>query len=454
MLAAILGLVLTSLAIQPAPSEGVGELLTRARRELSEHQYDQALATADRAKLLAPGDLTPYLISAHALLEAGRLADAGSELQPALRPDPKSPAQALELAQILDRLGLPGSASEVLMKLGPPSRQEDEALSLLVDLFYQQRRFDEAMQALDEYERRATSRPAEVQLKRGKILLDKGALEESMTAFEVVAQENPRSAAAFHGLSKVCFFGNNLEAAVEMAESAVQLEPSNGIYLYQLGSVLKASGQLDKAIPLLESARKQGADAFGITYELGDAYRKAGNALKAQEAFAEYQQLLEKKRRDQEILQLQNAGNEQLEKGRLAEARATFSRVLELSPSDWTAHNRLAKIYLTTGPLSAVKEQLDQLLRANPEDGEAHFLYALVWRAERQRDKALAEALESLRLRPGNPELRNLLGNLYFEAGKMQAAVEEYGAASRLDPANSAFRTNYETTRERLQRGP
>jgi tetratricopeptide (TPR) repeat protein len=285
----------------------------------------------------------------------------------------------------------------------------------------------------------------ESNLRRAMILLEKGSLEESMSAFEEVASQDPRSGDAFHGLSKVCLFGNNPQAALRMSEAAVGLDATNGIYLYQLGVVLKALGRNQEAVQRLEEAERRGADAFGVTFDLGDAYRKSGEMEKARQALARYQSLLEEKRRNQEVLQLANQGDEELQRGDRAAAQETFRRLVQIDPDNWDGHNRLAKTALSANRFDQAMIHVERMLQIDPESSEAHFLAALCRNAKSDRKQALYHAEESKRLRPGNAALRNLLGNLYFAEGDWTRSKEEYQASSSLEPDNPVFRANLES---------
>lgn len=272
--------------------------IERGDRLVREGKLEEALVAYDQAKQAQPNQLEPYLRSAQVLLRGKRPRDAGAELNEALRIPPATPEQARELAGALSEAGNPVLASVVLEEWQKRGDLDREGWWLLADLYYQQRQFDRALSALDQYEKLAAGSSEKSNLRRAMILLEKGSLEESMAAFEEVASRDPRSGDAFHGLSKVCLFGNNPEAALRMSEAAVGLDATNGIYLYQLGVVLKALGRNQEAVQRLEEAERRGADAFGVTFDLGDAYRKVGEMEKARQVLARYQSLLEEKRRN------------------------------------------------------------------------------------------------------------------------------------------------------------
>ena len=93
---------------------------------------------------------------------------------------------------------------------------------------------------------------------------------------------------------------------------------------------------------------------------------------------------------------------------------------------------------------------MSNLSKAGRESAETTFLAAYLNYQERDLAEAAKQAETSRRLRPGNPELRNLLGNIYFAQGRRQEALGEYMAATRLAPDQLAYQANYRTLARQL----
>ena len=58
--------------------------------------------------------------------------------------------------------------------------------------------------------------------------------------------------------------------------------------------------------------------------------------------------------------------------------------------------------------------------------------------------------LELVSLEPGNPDFRNNLGILLVRTGAIAAALKEFEAALKTNPAHAAARRNLELARQRL----
>lgn len=433
----------------PVAVSGGEQAVSKAAEPARTGKTAEALAELDRLKRADPEDLRPYLETARILIDANRMKDARLELAEALQVPPGNADQAISLAELVAEAGNVVVAAQILEELDRNRELNRESLRLLSNLYLQQRRFDDALAALTRYSQNRGSDPEKVHLLRGQILLEKGDLEASMVAFETVLEVNQSSAPAFHGLSKVCYFGNNREAALRMSNRAVELDPDNGIYQYQLGVVQKALGKVTESVNTLLEARKKGADAFGVTFDLGDAYRQLGDAARAREVLEEYQSLLAKRRTSQEIEQLVSEGEEALQKSRIDEARRSFERILELDPQHWVAHNRLAKIAFFSRQSDAAAAHIERLLELDAESAEAHYLSGLYWSQQGDPARAASSLERSIELLPGNAEARNLLGNAYFEMGRYEEAAASYEAAAQLEPSSSAYQANLESARRR-----
>ncbi|GAB4235160.1 MAG: hypothetical protein Kow00109_08400 [Acidobacteriota bacterium] len=413
-------------------------------------RIDEALEVYAAWRRREPQAAGSYLASLRVLSEAGRRRDAEAEAAEAMRLARCSPEEAVELARLVRKLGNPVAAAAALERVERRDELGLEGLLLLAELYREQRRFDDALQVLEAAERLAGAAGEKVYFERGVTLLEQGALERSMEAFEAAVARRPQLAEAYHGLSRVCLFGNNPEAALRMAEAAVRLKPDDPLFLFQLGVAYKALGRLQEAADTLRRADRAGADAFSIAFELGDVLRRLGDRRGAQEQLERYRRLLEEKRRRQEIQQWEEQLEAALQQSQPAAALEAARHILERDPDHWVAHNRAAKLYLAAGDAVNAAPHVQALLRLEPEASESHLLAALLAQLQGRPEDALSEALEARRLRPGDPTVRNLLGNLYYARGRLVEAVEEYRAAAELAPGETTYRVNLAAAERRL----
>ncbi len=98
-----------------------------------------------------------------------------------------------------------------------------------------------------------------------------------------------------------------------------------------------------------------------------DAYRAAGNAEKEREAFAALTAS------DPKVLanDFYNQGAKQFEANDLAEAQASFEKVLEIDPDHARAHYQLGLCLVSSGESAKAREHLEKFIELAPEDAEA-----------------------------------------------------------------------------------
>ncbi|HUV14375.1 MAG TPA: tetratricopeptide repeat protein [Acidobacteriota bacterium] len=435
------------------PAEMPNEPLLKEGLEFADAgQIELALISYDRYKQEHPQDPRPYLYSGLVLISSGQTKDAGMELDLAAGLKPSDPELVYDLAKALDRIGSSRTAFQLLDETEDTDRLSVDALLLLARLHLRLRQFDMALAILDMHEKLADPKLEEVGLLRGEILTEAGQLERAMEAFEAVTSSNPGSAPAFYGLMRVCALGNNPEAARDMGSKAVNLDPTEPKHLQLLGAVEKDLGLYEESILHLKESLVHGGDPLDIYFHLGDALRKKGAKSEAQEAMAKYQDLLEERRKEQEITQLVNEAQQLLDIGLVGEARASLMKVLEIEPEHWLSHNLLSKIYLSSGRPRLAHEQLQIMERLAPRSSEGYLLLAYYWYDRKNYIEARKSAEKSKALRPGNSDLRNLLGNVYYSLQEKQLALAEYKAAMRLAPDRTEFQINYDSLAKKLGR--
>jgi len=157
----------------------------------------------------------------------------------------------------------------------------------------------------------------------------KTAKENFLRALEM----NPDLTAALSALAIVYLQEQSWPEAAEMAERLLVLEPDN-----------------QKALRMR-----------------WDAYREAGNTGKEREAFAALAAS------DPEILanDIFNQGAKQFEANQMAEAQASFERVLEINPNHARAHYQLGLCLVSKGDSAGAREHLEKFIELAPEDQEA-----------------------------------------------------------------------------------
>jgi arylsulfatase A-like enzyme/Tfp pilus assembly protein PilF len=194
---------------------------------------------------------------------------------------------------------------------------------------------------------------------------------------------------------------------------------------------------------------------------------------KLEEALPILERLFESRVASQEVATLY--GRVLVRKRRWAEAATAFEEAIALVPRFSAGYVELAEVYLRLGKLPEARGVLERGLRQEPGNAamlgtlgltlqragelpgaasalerakaragqEPRWRLALssVYRAQGQREKALAELREAARLWPRNGDVQNALGVLLMEAGSWReaGAAFEKALAARADDPDALF---------------
>jgi Tfp pilus assembly protein PilF len=152
------------------------------------------------------------------------------------------------------------------------------AYALLGQLYYSQRKIDQALKEFDTLAQRQSNPVASLTM-MGVILQGEGNLKEARRRYEQAIAVDPRAAVAGNNLAWIYLeSGENLDRALQLAQLAVETLPDTPQVLDTLGWAYYKKGLATSAVPPL--ARSVEADpANAVThYHLGLAYVKAGQA--------------------------------------------------------------------------------------------------------------------------------------------------------------------------------
>lgn len=219
-------------------------------------RFDDAVATFERARTLAPGDGLADLYLAQALIAAGRhdaaigIARAGSERSPEDTRFTRLHAQALRESGRFE------DAVAVLRER--IARGPDVALSLsLATVLGEAKRWDEGLQVLGEAER-AFPDELDVPFQRGALLEQQKRYPEAEQAFRAVLARDAAHAPTLNYLGyMLAERGERLEEAISLIEAALKEDPANTSYLDSLGWAWFKKGDAAKARTYLEPAAEK-----------------------------------------------------------------------------------------------------------------------------------------------------------------------------------------------------
>ncbi len=436
-------------ATQSTPSRSEDSLALGIRL-LSSGHYAESIEAFNRFKQTAPDDGRPYFFAGMAYTQDGKLSDAAAELKEAVRLAPDKPEYRIFQANALTQLRQKLYASNALTIFKKPGVAEQMAtpwLQLLADVYFRLEQNEDALRTLDILSARNPHDPR-TDYDRGRVYVIQGNLDRALDSFRKSVEESPHNPDAYFEIGKILYQRNDPSGAKNALVTAFQQEGSrvDPDLLLKLGDVSLALGEVREAIEYLKRAEPEGTALPAIYYALGRAYQHQGDRAKGEAYREKFQAISEaqakKKEQTVEVDKLVIQGEALLDQRRQAEARTAFEKAVQADPSRWEAHGYVAEMDLASGDLPRAYEHIRQMERLEPESPVGNFLAARYWYASKQLERARAYAEKVKVTRPGNSELRNLLGNIYLAIGERDKAIREYEAAVRLAPDRGEFREN------------
>ncbi len=120
--------------------------------------------------------------------------------------------------------------------------------------------------------------------------------------------------------------------------------------------------------------------------------------------------------------------------GQLAEAAATYHKVLAINPDYAEAHNDLGNVYCGRGKFAEAQPWYERAVVLRPGLFQAHNNLGNLLARQRKFDQAIACYEQALALAPNFAEAHNNLGNVLKVRGELDRAEQCYRTALRIKP--------------------
>lgn len=264
---------------------------------------------------------------AAALVQEGKLEEAVSELEEALRANPGYVDALVNMGGTMAELG----------------------------------RYDEAIARYQDVLKHRPER-ADIRLRLGSLLIQTGKSGEAVKELEEVAKANPTSAVAQFELGRALIEEKRVEEGIAALQRSLQIDPKQPAAYVNIGISLAAKGDHQKAIEAYKSALGAGPVAPDAHLHLGHSYRALG---KNEEAEKEY---LEAFRESPESVQAPvGLGNLYLTEKRNEDAARWYARAIGIDPRNMSARCNLAGALANQGKYEEAVAELEAALRIDPE---------------------------------------------------------------------------------------
>lgn len=220
-------------------------------------------------------------------------------------------------------------------------------------------------------------------------------------------------------------------------QSRLAKDPHDATALYNLAAATTEDGHPEEAVPLFRRILAQSPTDPRTLTALGAALDQTGDWQQAQAAFA--QALTANP--DQNDARF-NLAELDLAHDHLPEATQLLESLLERTPSDPIAHQRLALAYAQSNRLPEATLQLRQAIELAPQDPAPHNLLSQLEAAQGHPTEAIAEQKQALTLAPQDPDAWNNLGVLEARAHHPAEARKAFERTLALAPTHVEARNN------------
>jgi tetratricopeptide (TPR) repeat protein len=225
--------------------------------------------------------------------------------------------------------------------------------------------------------------------------------------------------------------------AIALLSKAVSLDPEHAEPHFRLGLAYRDGGEPQAAIEELTAAvrlRPEHADAHAA---LGILLRGGNRSAEALPHFREAARYA-----PESVEAHTNLGLALIEAGQPDAAIAEHRRAVALEPENASVHNNLAVALQQAGDSRQAIAEFGKALALKRDYAEAHVNLAIALASLRDFEAAFVHFRESVRLLPGNWEIRMRFGGALCEAGRAAEGIAQYdealavaAAAGRADAA-------------------
>jgi Tfp pilus assembly protein PilF len=376
-----------------------------------------------------------------ALLERGRLDDAGRHLEEALRIHPGAAEALGALGEVRYRQGRPDEARErfaAAVRLDPGlSRVRNAYGRFLIEQ-------GEAEEAIAQLREAIAVDPdyAEPYNNLGAALLAQGSTAEAVDYLAKAAAVDPTLAEARLNWGRALLARGEAAAAIEQFHAAASLRPGDGAAFKGLGLALLRMREPALATERLTEAVSLGPPDPETRKALGMALAQTG---RLPDAAAHFEAAAAIDDRDPELHHVWGMALADL--GRLPEAIDHYRRALVLQPDYAEVWNALGMAEGNRGRWDAAIDAFRRAAALEPDYAQAFNNWGLAVAQQGGVAEATRLFRRAVEADPDYPDGHNNLGVFLARQGRLAEAEHHFREAVRLDPRHADAAKNLEALR-------
>ncbi len=345
------------------------------------------------------------------------------------------------LAQVYQNLGKSEEAIAAYQKAIDNRPCNDGAHLSLAELYAKQGRND---LALDEYRKATMAEPtnglaylsmAQLLEAQGKSKEATTALQQALPLLEEQLRQEPVNANLAFVLGSTYFQLDQFASALAAFQKYVALAPADPDAHYWVGTSLHALGRFAEAVPELELADRQHPNSVLTLSELADAYKHVDRLA---DAAATYQKVVALDPKNSfSWRQLAQLAEQQQD---WAEAAKAYEAVVGLTPNDAPAHTSLAFAYARLNRSADALKEFRAAATLQPSNAFYQVNLALALVSTNQNDEAISVARRALQLDSNQILAHYILGLAFKAKGDTAQAIGEFQIVVQSAKANAELK--------------
>lgn len=406
-------------------------LLKRAREEIKNRNWDQAVS------------LTAEAITAN----------------------PNYVPAAIVQAELQLHRGLFEAAIHTLSNVKDSNPNNFQLQALLIETYLKAYKYDDAQKLLVEGSQSKFAKTTDYYYLYGLFFEGKNNFVLAVKYYEEALRINPLNDKIMYKLAQIFFRIKKFPDAKKQLNEAMILDPRNTNYQSLYAQIIQEQDNADTAIGYLRDLISEyGEDPkllstitalyfkSGQLNEFKAYYKKVQDLPKKDEQFYEYlisaakldESLEEFEQYSKELIKINpgnlvvrmNLADHYIEKAKYAEAIFELNEIKEKLPSYPKVNYMLAKVYLAQGDMNAAKKMAELELKQNPNLDSAFFIMGEVYRQNKEYREAVAYLEKAISKNGKNVDALMALGWIRLNQNLASEALDLYMNAAKYEPGN------------------
>ena len=304
---------------------------------------------------------------------------------------------------------------------------------------------------------------------------------DAINSLQIAIRKNPELAPAYYELGLAYFNRSDVNKTIRYLKEAIRIKPSYALAHHEIGVAYNSIKQYDNAIFHFEKAIGYFPNYANAYFDLGNTYYKQGVLQEFIENYLDIintakdattkitkaaklspnmkktfdliiKALNQSIRIDDEFYEAHfNIALTYHKYGKYSEARQHYERTLELNPTLIKAHMQLGYLLEEQGQYPMAMDEFKKVVRIRPDYFDPKMNLGEHFQYRNPINVVQKEAAARLKKNPNDLDSRLVLAKIYDVLGQRQKALDEYEEVVKLNPADRHSIKRVRELREKLQ---